>query len=144
MTKDDKEVVHRCRYVGSHDTSAMQPVDKQPTPPSPSFAQTVALSILGGFRGRYRTAQHFRKQMADRDFDVFDMEYVIRNGKCVGDGAYCPEERNHKYTFRGNIDGVEFDAVFALSAEHDLIASPLMTLVTGCWKTKSGKRTTRY
>jgi hypothetical protein len=34
--------------------------------------------------------------------------------------------------------------VFSLSAEHDFIAAPLLTLITGCWKTKSGKRKKTY
>ena len=144
MTDDKKEVEHRCTYVGPHDNPAMRPIEKEPTPPSAALAQTIALGIFGGTKGRIRRTVHFGEQLAEREFDVFDVEYVIRNGRCVEDGIYCQENQNFKYTFRGCIDGVDFDAVFALSAEHDLLASPLMILITGCWKTKSGKRSRRY
>ena len=82
--------------------------------------------------------------MTERNFDVFDIEYAIRNGRCIECGEYSDEHKSHKYMFRCDIDGVEFDAVFALSAERDLIESPLMVLITGCWKTKSGRRINRY
>lgn len=72
------------------------------------------------------------------------MEYVIRNGKCVEGGTFCESFRNHQYTFRGYIDGTGFDAVFALSADHDLIKSPLLILISGCFKTRSGRRGRTY
>lgn len=144
MAKDAKEVEHKCVYVGSHENTPLQPVEQMPTPPSRAFAQSVALSILGGVRGRFRRSSHFAQQATEREFDVFDVEYAIRNGTCVEGGIYCSDNRDYKYTFRGCIDGVDFDAVIALSAEHDLLESPLMILVTGCWKTKSGKRKKRY
>ena len=142
--KDSNEVNHECIYVGHHDGTAMEPAEKRPAPPSTDLARSVALSILSGDRGCYRPSDHFRAQMGERDFDIFDIEYAIRNGRCVENGEYCDENRNHKYLFRCDIDGVDFDAVFALSAEHDLIRSPLMILITGCWKTKTGKRRSRY
>jgi|HubBroStandDraft_6_1064221.scaffolds.fasta_scaffold2171132_1 hypothetical protein len=144
MAKDAKEVEHKCVYLGSHDNAAMEPVEQSPTPPAIEFVRSLALSLIGGVRGRFRRSIHFAHQVIEREFDVFDMEYAIRNGDCVGGGIYCPDNRDYKYTFRACIDGVDFDAVFALSAEHDLIASPLWILVTGCWKTKTGKRTKRY
>lgn len=82
--------------------------------------------------------------MAERIFDVFEVEYVIRNGRPVGSGEYSEEHKDFKYTFRGNIDGTDFDAVFALSTEHDFVSSPLLKLITGCWKTKTGKRSRGY
>jgi len=72
------------------------------------------------------------------------MEYAVRNGRCIESGEYSDEHKDHKYVFRCDIDGIEFDAVFALSAEHDLIKSPLMILITGCWKTKTSRRRNRY
>jgi hypothetical protein len=99
---------------------------------------------LGGHRGSYRPSDHFREQMEERNFDVFDIEYAIRNGLCIEPGEYSDEYKSHKYVFRCDIDGVGFDAVFALSVERDLIKSPLMILITGCWKTKTGKRANRY
>ena len=141
MAKDEEV---KCWYTGDAGVRAMQPVESKPTPPSTEFVRQVALGILNGDRGRYRTSNHFSEQMAARGFDVFDFEYVIRNGAPVGPGEYSEEYDDHKYTFRGTIDGTSFDAVFSLSAKHDYIKSPLMILITGCWKTKSGKRTKTF
>jgi hypothetical protein len=136
----DRDGEVKCRYIGSCDEKALPLIDKKPVPPAPELARAVALSILDGARGSYRASNHFSGQMADRGFDVFEFEYVIRNGSPVGKGEYSEEHKDHKYTFRGIIDGTEFDAVFSLSAEHDFIKSPLMILITGCWKTSSGRR----
>lgn len=144
VAKDDKEVKHECVYVGPRQEKLTQPIKGQPAPPSTALAKTIVLNVLGGARGGYRPTVHCRKQMADRGFDIFDMEYAIRNGECSGGGSYSDEHKNFKYTFRANIDGIDFDAVFALSAEHDLISEPTLILITGCWKTKSGKRGNRY
>ena len=144
MAKDGREIKHECVYVGSHEDTALQPMETQPVPPSDAFAQAVALQILGGARGKYRSIGHFSKRASERSFDVFDVGYVIRNGKCIKAGEYCDEHKNYKYTFRGNIDGVDFDATFALSAEHDLVETPLLILITGCWKTKTGLRTRTF
>jgi hypothetical protein len=144
VATNDKEIQHECWYTGAHDLNAPHCGDSKPVSPSPDVARTIALGILGGRRGRYRSSKHFQDQMADREFDVFDIEYAIRNGTCVKGGVFCSDFRNHKYTFRANIDGVDFDAVFALSADHDLIRSPLMVMITGCFKTASGKRSRTY
>ena len=130
--------------VGPEQEPAMETGEHKPVPPSAEFARMASLSILGGNRGRYRPSAHFREQMEDRNFDVFDIEYAVRNGKCLGKGEYSDKHKDFKYVFRCDIDGVEFDAVIALSAEHDLFTSPLLILVTGCWKTKSGRRRRRY
>jgi uncharacterized protein DUF4258 len=141
VSKDDEL---KCRWVGKAEKSSMTPAEERPVPPSPEFARSVALSILGGVTGCYRPTNHFAKQMTERDFDVFDIEYVIRNGSPVGEGVYSEEHKDHKYAFRGLIDGTEFDAVFSLCAQHDFIKAPLMKLITGCWKTKTGRRARRY
>jgi hypothetical protein len=140
----DRDDEVKCRYLGGCDEKSLPPLEKRPAPPTPKFAREVALSILDGARGSYRSSNHFSKQMADRGFDVFEFEYVIRNGSPVGNGEYSEEHKDHKFTFRGIIDGTEFDAVFSLSAEHDFIKSPLMILITGCWKTSSGRRTRTF
>jgi hypothetical protein len=142
VQKDAKAEIE-CIYLGDHQVPAGTTV-RPPAPPSDGFAREVALAILSGDRGTYMPTAHYRGQMAARNFDVFDMEYAIRNGSCTEGGKYSDEHKNHKYVFRCLIDGVEFDAVFALSVEHHLIDSPLMVLITGCWKTKSGKRRNRY
>lgn len=140
MASDNGEVKHECTYTGPHQPDAPKCTDAEPPSPSADFARTVALSVLGGRIGRFHPTAHFQTRRKERNFDVFDMEYVIRNGNCSDGGKFCPEYRNHKYTFYGDIDGTGFEAVFALSADHDLIKSPLMVLITGCFKTKSGKR----
>jgi hypothetical protein len=144
VSKDDKEAKHECVYVGPHEDTRMQLAGKSPAPPTNEYAREVALSILDGSRGKYRSRDHFQKRMKEREFDVFEVAYVIRNGKCVEDGHYCDEQKNFEYTFGGDIDGVGFEATFALSAEHDLIKSPLLILVSGVWKTKTGKRRKRF
>jgi len=134
----DREI--QCRYVGTHEQNRTRSTESAPTPPKTSFAQMVALSVLGGRIGKYHPTSHFNKRRNERDFDVFDIEYAIRNGTCVGVGEFCEEYRNFKYRFRANIEGTDFDAVFALCADHDFIRSPLLILITGCFKTESGKR----
>jgi hypothetical protein len=135
----DKEI--QCRYVGKHEQSESRNIESKPVAPKAEFAQTVALSVLGSRIGRYHPTDHFNKRRVEREFDVFDMEYAIRNGTCVGAGEFCEKYRNFKYRFRTNIEGTDFDAVFALCADHDFIRSPLLILITGCFKTESGKRT---
>ena len=144
MASNDKEIQHECVYVGPREQDVRANRDIKPESPSPEFARTIALEVLGGRRGRFHSTVHINMQMAERDFDVFDMEYVIRNGKCIEAGKFCGCNRNHQYTFRGNIDGTDFDAVFALSADHDFIQSPQIVLITGCFKTKNGKRRRTY
>lgn len=143
LQTETSEVNHECVFVGKHE-SVMKPVGSRPQPPKWELARSVALTILGGERGSYRPSAHFQRKVGQRNFDVFDCEYAIRNGVCIETGEYCDEHKNYKYMFRADIDGVSFDAVFALSAEHDLIKAPLMILITGCWKTKSGRRAKRY
>ena len=140
MAASNEEEKHICRYAESHEEDSPRYNENRLIPPSPEFARKVALAVLGGRTGRYRTSGHFRTRMRERAFDVFDIEYVIRHGKCSSDGFFSEQHKNHKYTFRGDIDGISFDAVFGLSSEHDLIACPVLILITGCFKTKSGKR----
>jgi hypothetical protein len=135
---------HECVYVGPEQEPAMRPVEQIPTPPSIEFAKMVSLSILGGNRGCYRPSVHLQGQMRDRDFDIFDIEYAIKNGKCMEDGEYSHVHKDFKYVFRCDIDGVPFDAVIAISSEYDLLSSPLLILITGCWKNKTGRRRRRY
>jgi len=141
MAEDDKkEVPVVCVFTGEHDASPTRSVDAAPSPPTVGFARELALKILGGRVGSMRTKKHCRERMSERNFDVFDMEYAIRNGSCVQGGEYLAKHLNFKYTFRANIDGADFDAVFALSSEHDLFESPVMILITGVWKTRNGRR----
>ena len=140
MASSNEEEKHICRYAGPQEEDPLRFTGQKPLPPSPDFARKTAMAILGGRVGRYRPTSHFRERMMEREFDVFDVEYVIRNGKCVESGVFSEEHKHHKYTFRGVMDGVGFDAVFGLSSEHDLLNSPVLILITGCFKTRSGKR----
>lgn len=144
MAINDNEIQYECWYRGSHEKNVSKCIDCKPVAPKVALAQAVALGILGGRNGRFHPGQHFRNRMKEREFDVFDVEYVIRNGICIGEGEYCEQFRNFKYTFRGTIEGTGFDAVFALSADHDFIDAPLMVLITGCFKTASGMRRKTY
>lgn len=141
---EEKLSVYEFVYVGSHECTGAEQLKAGSDSPSPEFARTVALNILNGSIGRYRESVHCHERIVEREFDVFDMAKVIRNGQCIGGGKYSSEHKDHTYVFRGDIEGVEFDAVFSLSAEHDFIKSPLMTLISGCFKTKSGKRSRRF
>jgi len=131
-------------YVGPKQEPAMRTMDPEPQAPGIALAKVVALSVLGGTRGAYRPSDHFQQRCKERDFDVFDIEYAVRNGECAGEGKYVVEFKNFKYVFRCDVDGVEFDAVIALSAEHDLLSAPQLILITGVWKTKNGLRGSRY
>ncbi len=143
MAQDDKEPKHECVYVGTHKESSLEPLDKTPTAPATELARSVALSVLDGERGSMRSLPHFVRRMTERDFDVFEIQYAICNGDCL-ESEYCPDYKSHRYRFRCLIDGLQFDAVFALSARHDLVKTPLLYLITGCWKTENGRRMTRY
>src|ERR1700730_9205071 len=95
----NKEVEHQCVYVGPHENNALEPLETDPVSPSPQVAKAVSLSVLGGNRGKYRNTDHCAKRMRERDFDVFDMEYVIRNGVCIELGRYVSEYKNFRYKF---------------------------------------------
>jgi hypothetical protein len=143
LAQDEKDPKHECVYRGQHKESSLEPIDSAPAAIATELARSVALSVLDGERGSMRSLPHFTQRMALRDFDVFDFQYAICNGDCV-ESEYCSDYRSHRFLFRCLIDGVMFDAVFALSARHDLIGAPLLYLITGCWKTESGKRSSRY
>jgi hypothetical protein len=144
MVSRDDEPKYECQYIGPTEATVAKPVESEPVPPKVEVAKMVALRILTGVAGMYRPSKHARERMTERDFDIFDIQYVIRNGRCVGDGVYSREHRDFEYTFRGNIDGTDFDAAISLSAEHHFIESPLMIILSGVWKTKTGKRKKTY
>jgi hypothetical protein len=140
---DQKQARHECVYTGPHEETSLEPLDPTPIAPSEDVVRAVALSVLCEARGSMRSLPHFKQRMKTRNFEIFDMIYVIKNGECVK-AQYCPDFKNHKFTFRGLIDGVEFDAAFALSPSHDFVKAPLLYLISGCWKTSNGARAFRY
>lgn len=112
-------------------------------PPSIGLAKEIVVAVLGGYRGRYHPSDHWRRRRVLRNFDVFDMLYVTQNGRCTEPPTYSLKHDNYKFSFCGDVDGIEFEAVFAISAKHHRIKSPLLILVTGCWKNKTGIRKRR-
>lgn len=132
------------RFTGQHEDERAVPVEKTPTPPTSDFAKQVALGVLESSRGRLRTVPHCKQRMRERNFDVFDVNYVIRNGRCIEEGAYCEQYNDFKYKFNGDIDGLGLDVAFALCAEHDLLVCPILILITGCWKNKTGRRSQSF
>jgi hypothetical protein len=135
----DKQFV----YIGPLKAKTINVSGKPVAPPSMELARRVAVDVLGGFRGRYHSTAHCRERMSRRHFDVFDIRYAIKNGRCVGGSEYSLKHDNHKFRFRGDVDGIEFEAVFAVSARHDYVEDPLIVLITGIWKTKTGIRKRR-
>ena len=141
---DDQKEPHECVYTGSYEGKPLDPIKNSPLePPSEPLVRTVTLGILCGGRGCMKSLPHFKRRMKLRNFDIFDVIYVVRNGACIK-VEYCDEFEDHKFTFRGLIDGLEFDATFALSARYDLVKAPLLFLITGVWKNDSGTRFSRY
>lgn len=138
MAKDKAEV-HQFIYTGPSDEVPEKPLEHSQTPPRPELAREIALSVLDGSRGRVHLLSHFQNRANERFFSVFQVTYVIRNGDCIGEGEYCQEYRDHKYKFRGEIDGIEFDAVFGLSADHHFILSPACDFDYGLLEDEDGK-----
>jgi hypothetical protein len=106
---------------------------------SPESARYVALSCWR-IPGRLRPTGHFAKRLIQRRFDIFDFEEVIRLGKPLGKGIFCPKFNNYKYQFLGVVDGLGLRAVFAIDATQDYQVAPLVILITAAWNTESGKR----
>jgi hypothetical protein len=129
--------------LGNTTITPLEPLESSPAVPKHELARIVSLSVLCGDRGSIKPWPHFLRRSKERGFDIFDVEYAIRNGECMK-GEYCPDFKSHKYTFYCLIDWVGFEATFALSTTHDFIKAPLMYLITAVWKTESGCRTVRY
>lgn len=112
----------------------------QPQAPlSPEAARRVALSAWER-GGRIRPTHHFRSRASQRGFTIIETEQVIRYGRCVAGVEACPEFRNYKYLFEAEIDGVRLRISFALDGTQDYQESPVLILISGVWKTKSGTR----
>jgi hypothetical protein len=137
--KKDKQFV----YTGRIKAKTINISGKPVAPPSVELARTIAVTVLGGFLGRYHPSSHCKERMIKRRFTVFDMQYAIKNGRCVGGSEYSLKHDNYKFRFRADVDDVDFEAVFAVSACHDYIEDPLIVLITGIWKTKTGIRKRR-
>lgn len=117
-------------------------VDAQPQKPlSPETARVVALSAWR-LPGRLRLTDHFNMRVRQRNFDIFDVEYVIRRGTPVGNAVFCRGKgrNNYKYRFWGKIDGLGLRVVFAIDATQDYHSAPLVILITAAWDTKTGSR----
>ena len=106
--------------------------------PKAELARAIAVDVLSGHLGSYRSSGHFTGRMKLRNFDVLDIAYAIRGGRCVLCGEYSLLHDNYKYCFVGDVDGVDLKSVFAISALHNYLKSPLVSLITGCWDNKTG------
>ena len=106
---------------------------------SPESARYVALSAWR-IPGRLRPTGHFTKRLIFRRFDIFDTEEVIRRGKPLNDGIFCPDFNNYKYQFWAVVDGLGLRVVFVIDATQDYQVAPLVILITAAWNTKNGRR----
>lgn len=135
MTNDKRvEVTYRGPLNQSADAMPQKPL-------SPEGARVVALSAWR-LPGRLRLTSHFNMRVVQRKFDIFDVEYVIRNGTPIGKAIFCKGagRNNYKYRFRGNVDGLGLRIVFAIDATQDYFSAPLVILITAAWNTKTGAR----
>lgn len=108
-------------------------------PLSPETARLVALESWGK-GGRIRSTDHFRTRSSERNFSTLDVQEVIRHGRPECKAEFCREFNNYKYRFQGMVDGLELRVAFALDATQDYSASPLVILITGVWRNKTGAR----
>jgi hypothetical protein len=90
--------------------------------------------------GRIRLTKHYTKRSKKRRFGILDFEEILRTGKPLEKGIYCPRYRNVKYVFKGTVDGLGLRIVFALDATQDYTAAPLLILITAAWSTRDGIR----
>lgn len=140
----NKKEADQFTYIGEHhDVVNTQPPATPATAPSEEFARILALQVLDGDRGSYQPTVHFQRRMSERNFTLFNVIYVIRNGICICEG-HSKEHEDYRYRFRHDIDGTEFDAVMAISSTRDMMVCPLLILITGCWKTSTGIRRKSY
>lgn len=136
MVTQDKRV--EIVYRGPHN----QCVNTQPQKPlSPETARVVALSAWRN-PGRLRITDHFNMRVSKRNFDIFDVEYVLRHGVPLGSAIFCSGKgrNNYKYRFWCKVDGLGLRVVFAIDATQDYQSAPLVILITAAWDTKTGAR----
>jgi len=101
-----------------------------------SSANAHAVIIAAWDEGHIHITAHFKMRGAERDFDIIDAENVVRDGQMRGDGQYCPDYKNWKYTFRGKVEHKTLEIVVSLDPTNDY-GGPLAIVVTGYWRTSS-------
>jgi hypothetical protein len=112
---------------------------KPQRPLTAESARYVALSAWN-IPGRLRLTGHYTKRSKKRRFSILDFEEVLRTGRPMEKGMYCPRYKNVKYVFKGIVDGLGLRIVFALDATQDYSAAPLVILITAAWSTRDGVR----
>ena len=130
----DHEFTYRGPLNSCSASQAQQPL-------SPDAARRVALEALSS--GRVRLTSHFRMRAASRRFDLLDVENVLSQGSPRGLGEMCPYRKNVKYLFSGICDDRVLNIVFALDATQSYEETPLVILITGCWRRRSRKTNSR-
>lgn len=112
------------------------------SPQAPLSAETARVVALNAWysKGRIRLTGHFRKRTGERKFTIFDVEHVIRYGKPSCPVEFCTKFANYRYRFEAEIDGLTLKIAFALDATQEYHISPLVILITGVWKNRTGKR----
>jgi hypothetical protein len=79
--------------------------------------------------------------MCERGFDILDLEFVIKHGRSDGPAEKCGvPHKNYKYCFSAVVDGERLQAAFAVDPAQDYQHAPLIILITGVWKTKTGTK----
>jgi hypothetical protein len=124
-------------YLGPvNPASAAQPQ----APLTPETARSIALSAWHA-PGRLRISDHCKKRMRERGFDILDFEVVVKHGRPVGPAIKCgAPHHNYKYCFSTLVDGERLEASFAVDPSQDYQQAPLVVLITGVWKTKTGTK----
>lgn len=125
-----------------HYTGPINP-NANTNPQSPLSCESARVVALSAWRlpGRIHITEHFTMRTRGRNFSILDAEEVLRRGKPIDDPMFCPEpHNNYKYKFRAGVDGTLLEIAFAIDATQDYLKAPLVILITGVWKTRSGIR----
>jgi len=126
------ETKRRYEYVGNSRKERSESSPKSRL----SQANAHAVVIAAWDKGHIHITAHFKSRGLERGFDIIDAENVIRDGRMVRDGTYCPDFRNWKYTFRGKVEDGTLEIVVSLDPNNNY-ASPLVIVLTGYWRTSS-------
>jgi hypothetical protein len=103
--------------------------DAERTPPL-SLENALVVITRAWMIGRVRYSDHFTVRCRERRVTTIDVGNVIRTGRMVGNGEYCPEFRNWKYRIRGEVEGDLIEVVVALDPSQDYDLAPLIVVIT--------------
>jgi hypothetical protein len=116
-----------------------------------SAAHAICLSPISAHKiirnalteGRVQYGSHFRIRMGERNFDMLDVERVVKFGSVSGPGEHCAAFHNWRYRLSKKVDDHTLTLVIAIDEQEDLDALPLIILVTGYWcekRTNDGEK----